>query len=320
MDAMINYAERLNTSEGYDEEMLKKSIADFPASALPRFLLLYRLKKEGRTEFQQSLQQFAPYLHNPLWARFLLMHDGVQSASTLYGQEDKEAINESSSGEEADGVEQISTQPSGAVEPLPGQEDNNGIQADQSADLSEEHPVVMIPDETALPQANNTGSNDIPAAHEEQEDNTEETATAEDAGAGSLPAPVETDTDKEAALPFEPLHTIDYFASQGIRLSEEALENDSLGRQVKSFTAWLKTMKRLHPGQLPEQNAVIEHLIQSSAEASNAEANVLTEAMAEVLVKQDKKEKAIEMYEKLSLINPSKSAYFAARIESLKTS
>jgi hypothetical protein len=120
-------------------------------------------------------------------------------------------------------------------------------------------------------------------------------------------------------ISFEPLHTVDYFASQGIKISEESLENDHLGQQVKSFTAWLKSMKKLHPGQLPEQNEVIEKIIQSSAEVSNQSANVLTEAMAEVLIKQGKQEKAIEMYEKLSLMNPSKSAYFAAKIESLKT-
>lgn len=123
---------------------------------------------------------------------------------------------------------------------------------------------------------------------------------------------------EDVGVPFEPLHTVDYFASQGIRLSEEALNNDQLGKQVRSFTAWLKSMKKLHPGQLPEQNEVIEKLIQTSSEASNQNANVLTEAMAEVLMKQGKREKAIEMYQKLSLINPSKSAYFAAKIESLK--
>jgi hypothetical protein len=122
----------------------------------------------------------------------------------------------------------------------------------------------------------------------------------------------------ETEISFEPLHTVDYFASQGIKITEEDLANDHLGKQVKSFTAWLKSMKKLHPGQLPEQNEVIEKIIQSSSESSNQDAHVLTEAMAEVLVKQDKKEKAIEMYQKLSLLNPSKSAYFAAKIESLK--
>ncbi|MGN6248055.1 MAG: hypothetical protein ACTHNG_06845 [Ginsengibacter sp.] len=141
--------------------------------------------------------------------------------------------------------------------------------------------------------------------------------------ASQIKIPSENETepvdDEDETISFEPLHTVDYFASQGIRLSEEALNNDQLGKQVKSFTAWLKSMKKLHPGQLPEQNEVIEKLIQTSSEASNQNANVLTEAMAEVLVKQGKREKAIEMYQKLSLINPSKSAYFAAKIESLKS-
>ena len=127
-----------------------------------------------------------------------------------------------------------------------------------------------------------------------------------------------SEADENEELAFEPLHTVDYFASQGIKIKEEQLTNDKLGKQVKSFTNWLKTMKKLHPGKLPEQNEVIERIIQSSAEQSNADAEILTEAMAEVLIKQDKKEKAMEMYQKLSLMNPSKSAYFAAKIESLK--
>jgi hypothetical protein len=39
--------------------------------------------------------------------------------------------------------------------------------------------------------------------------------------------------------------------------------------------------------------------------------------MAEVWLKQGNKEKAADVYRKLSLRNPSKSAYFAAKIESL---
>jgi hypothetical protein len=147
----------------------------------------------------------------------------------------------------------------------------------------------------------------IKVPDEEQNSSTETIQDEEDAN-----------EEEDDTILFEPLHTVDYFASQGIRLTQEALNNDQLGRQVKSFTAWLKSMKKLHPGQLPEQNEVIEKLIQTSSEVSNQNANVLTEAMAEVLVKQGKREKAIEMYQKLSLINPSKSPYFAAKIESLK--
>ena len=124
---------------------------------------------------------------------------------------------------------------------------------------------------------------------------------------------------EDEIIAFEPLHTVDYFASQGIKINEELISNDKLGSQMKSFTAWLKSMKKLHPGKLEEQDLATEKLIQTSADASNINTEILTEAMAEVLIKQDKKEKAIEMFSKLSLINPSKSAYFAARIESIKS-
>src|SRR5579871_4421898 len=50
---------------------------------------------------------------------------------------------------------------------------------------------------------------------------------------------------KEEALVFEPYHTIDYFASQGIKLTLDEIPKDKLGRQLKSFTEWLKTMRRL---------------------------------------------------------------------------
>ena len=48
------------------------------------------------------------------------------------------------------------------------------------------------------------------------------------------------------------------------------------------------------------------------------EENVDTESMAEVWIKQGQPEKAIKIYEKLSLLNPSKSSYFAVLIEKLK--
>lgn len=124
---------------------------------------------------------------------------------------------------------------------------------------------------------------------------------------------------EETVIPFEPLHTVDYFASQGIKITEEPISNDKLGTQLKSFTEWLKSMKKIHLQNLQEGDERTDKKIQNIAEISNADTDVVTESMAEVLVKQDKIEKAIEMYQKLSLKNPSKSAYFAAKIQSLKS-
>ena len=131
---------------------------------------------------------------------------------------------------------------------------------------------------------------------------------------------VEPETKNEStAIEFEPLHTVDYFASQGIKITDEPVSTDKIGKQLKSFTEWIKSMKKIHGLQPVTQDPQTDMKIQGIAEFSNVEADVVTEAMADVLVKQDKIEKAIELYEKLSLNNPSKSAYFAAKIESLKS-
>ncbi len=121
----------------------------------------------------------------------------------------------------------------------------------------------------------------------------------------------------EETISFEPLHTSDYFASLGIKLNEDGMPVDKLGRQLKSFTEWLKTMKKIHSDQLQATNEQTDIIIQKMAEKSNTEGDVLTEAMAEVLMHQGKLRKAIELYQKLSLLNPAKSAYFAAKIEQI---
>jgi hypothetical protein len=123
--------------------------------------------------------------------------------------------------------------------------------------------------------------------------------------------------EKEEML-FEPLFATDYFASQGIKLSEVIENDDKLGKQLKSFTSWLKTMKKVHPDKLASVNSFIEAAVQNQAAKSNIEEEVLTEAMAEAFALQGKNIRAIDTYEKLSLLNPAKSAYFAAKIESLK--
>ena len=120
------------------------------------------------------------------------------------------------------------------------------------------------------------------------------------------------------AMLFEPMHLVDYFASQGIKLSENILPGDKLGKQLKSFTEWLKIMKKVHVPDGDETAVKADSSVQVLAENSNADTGVLTESMAEVLIKQGKLAKAGEVYQKLSLLNPAKSTYFAAKIETLK--
>lgn len=122
-----------------------------------------------------------------------------------------------------------------------------------------------------------------------------------------------------SSLSFEPYHTVDYFASVGIKLNQEEVGKDNFGRQLKSFTEWLKTMKRLPAAeQLKKLDPHAEEKVENIAAHSLDNSEILTETMAEVWVKQGKLEKAIEVYNKLSLLNPSKRAYFATKLENLK--
>lgn len=126
--------------------------------------------------------------------------------------------------------------------------------------------------------------------------------------------------DDAAELVFEPYHTVDYFASQGIRLKEDPHANDQLSQQVKSFTQWLRTMKKIYVEQETSNEPIAENEVIAKADDSNTKADVVTEAMAEVLIKQGKKEQALELYRKLSLLHPEKSHYFASLIDTLNKS
>ncbi len=133
----------------------------------------------------------------------------------------------------------------------------------------------------------------------------------ETANTASLP-------DDQPVFTFEPFHTVDYFASQGIKLRNDKSGDDKLGQQVKTFTQWLRSMKKIYVEEKKELNPNEEKAVLSMATESNQQTEVLTETMADVLIKQGKISQAIDLYRKLSLLHPEKSVYFASRIEELK--
>lgn len=152
----------------------------------------------------------------------------------------------------------------------------------------------------------------------------EETKTAinkETSEADSLPSSKQADeaTNPAEELVFEPYHTVDYFASQGIKNQEVEKPTDKFGQQLKSFTDWLKTMKKIPGGETDKaRETEPDKNVEQMAEHSIENRDVNTIAMAEVWEKQGNYEKAIEIYHKLSLLEPDKSRYFAAKIEDLK--
>ncbi|TAD85642.1 MAG: hypothetical protein EAY75_10850 [Bacteroidetes bacterium] len=115
---------------------------------------------------------------------------------------------------------------------------------------------------------------------------------------------------------FTPYHLVDYFASQGIKLSLAELPNTSFDKKVMSFTQWLKTMKKVN-FETQAVQAKNDPAVEASAKASLHKEDVVTEAMALVLEQQGKDAQAIQLYLKLLLLHPEKSAFFAGRISEL---
>lgn len=132
--------------------------------------------------------------------------------------------------------------------------------------------------------------------------------------------PVEADATLDIETEKRKLHTIDYFASQGIKIDLSTIPQDKLTAHLRKFTDWLKQVKNTQATQTQDLGTSLEmeKAVAEGAKNSNETREILTETMADVLEKQGQVDKAIQLYIKLSFINPEKSSYFAAKIEQLK--
>lgn len=209
------------------------------------------------------------------------------------------------------------------------EESHSSFEAGTTEDISEASEVTEIEEPVLSPEQNVVAEAEATVAAENIEIAATENIAADTELPGNKtdsaePAPFKMPTlglataPVEGSLLFTPLFATDYFASQGIKLRDEALPNDKLGKQLKSFTDWLKTMKKVNDSKLPAGSEVMDISVQKLAENSNKEEEVITETMAEVFLQQGKLHKAKEIYEKLSLLNPSKIAFFAAKIDQIQ--
>jgi hypothetical protein len=273
---------------------LQQFIDDYPYSAIGQLLLAKKLHDTGAQNFDEQGGKTTLYFHDPVWAGWLLKQNFTAESPVF---EHHRPVSET--------PHFVFNNPE-TVEPVEAPSDTPPWEEKQ-----EQQPVVLD-----QPEAVNKFE---PVTEEPVIDQTQSTPPPPPQPETQNPEP---ETPEEPA--FEPYHTIDYFASLGIKLKPEELAKDKLGQQLKSFTDWLRSMKKVTPTQqasetIAEMDDLTTKSIQKIADFSNEAKEIITEAMAEVWAKQGHREKAIGIYEKLSLLNPSKSSYFAARIEALKS-
>ncbi len=222
------------------------------------------------------------------------------------------------------------------IVPLPTEEIIAPVSAFEpfSETIAEEIPTILdkVDESSAfMPIFSAIASSELPPAQEysEQPENDSEMpdqaksdariASILSAQLAEFKKPINQKAQLEIEAQQEKLHTIDYFASQGIQIDLSKIPQDKLTTKLRKFTDWLKDMKNHHPnptdlGTSPES----EKKVAETALVSNESKEILTETMAEVLVKQGQIDKAIQLFIKLSFSNPEKSAYFAAKIQQLK--
>jgi len=346
---------RKETIEDCSVEELRDFAQKNPYFGAAQLILTKKLKTEQSAAYEDQLQKTLLYFNNPLWVEKILndavgdevtiieapvqviaapvvtieeeVTNEITAPSEIIAEPVQEESNDEPIAETDTSIEEV---PIVAPEPV---EDANSSEAIPETATSIAEARLNTTEEVVEEQTIEEISHAIPAIVQPNDEVTVENAAAvtfqpDDTDAAmpetdeqniQLPPFKEEPFDPNAELVFEPFHTVDYFASQGIEMKEEAKPVDKFGVQLKSFTDWLKTMKRLPAVEISNAvKTIAEDKVEAMAADSLTDRAVDTETMAEVWEKQGNTAKAIEIYTKLSLQDPAKNLYFASKIEALK--
>lgn len=274
---------------------LQKITEAHPYFSIGHLLYSKKLKAEDHKGRETQLQRTAAYFHNTLWLDYLLKEDKMSmQLPEVKDDETKPLLNKVIAEEQQTQLAELE-------------------KLQEQMEIKEPEIIVATPEEE---QYAATTVEEAAQQAEDEEKQKEVIASVLEGQLAAFNKPVTADT--ELKIETEPYHTVDYFASQGIKVD---LNNpqDKLGSQVKKFTDWLKQMKNVKPvNDDLAADPEVDNMIQGIAKTSNETKEIVTETMADVLIKQGKTDKAIQLYIKLSFLNPEKSAYFASKIEQLK--
>lgn len=293
-EQILNQLTGKSSLEAVTSEELEQLAGRYPYFSIGHLLYAKKLKQDQHPGFAAQVQRTAVHFNNPLWLRYLL---------------EPEVRNEAVDVAHVAAVEEVQAEQPG------GQQEQAAVNGVENPSMNNQPAQTIVAAADEEQYAASTTEEALQQAEDEEKQKEVIASVLEDQLA-EFRKPVSADA--ELRIETEPYHTVDYFASQGIKV-DLTQPQDRLGSQLRKFTDWLKQMKNVKPesadlGTDPE----VENMIQGIAKTSNETKEIVTETMADVLVKQGKTDKAIQLYIKLSFLNPDKSAYFAGKIEQLK--
>jgi len=346
LNKTIQHYFRQPSLDSVSQSALEELVQQYPYVGSLQDLLLRKMKQNHAPEFNDQWRKAQLYFQDPYYLHSLLNRKPVTPAATGLVTELKSEL--------ADALARarsIAQATMNEEEPEPDESELEPVDDEELSDmpgLSDFKARTAPPEQAEAPAIDVEEDSDSPGTEQQAEQPVDKPEPAGRPLPGADALPFEKKSDKLAVdaglrsdilsrespikipslrdlgpvtddMPsFEPYHTIDYFASQGIKLSNE-IPKDKFGKQLKSFTEWIRTMKKLPQTAIEEklERASGGEKIEAMAAVSIEGKEILTETMAEVLIKQGHKERAAEIFRKLSLAHPNKSAYFASRIEQL---
>ena len=356
MNSIIeNTLYHLTTKKHFDavsEDQIAGIVNEYPFFATGQLIFSLKLKKEGNFKSASQIHKTALFFNNPEWYSYHLQNDEclafevpvfetINTYEPIAEPEVKEELieNKSSASQhfqhiEIPSLEEVKDIMSG---------NNNAVEVAENivpAALEVVSPLINEPVSEStiigtqhLTDHLETNVDEYDTEFTDEQENDEESEESDAHFSMSIPQSISNQlADAKAGLNKhlssddlnikynnEPYHAVDYFDSQGIKLDLSKIPQDKLTRQLLKFTDWLKHVKTVSPnpkdlGTEPE----LETIVQSNAQHSNDTREIYTETMAEVYAKQCKLDKAIQIYIKLSFLNPNKTTFFAKKIQDLK--
>jgi hypothetical protein len=308
-----------------DGPKIKALVREYPYMAPLRYLDAAIGHKEGIAN-NTILDAMQPYMGN--WLMYCDMVDAVNGIVHPIRESGKE-----SEIEEVAPVEEILTMPTPQPEPVV----EAGFVAYNTEEVFvEEKPSEAKPEAEAHHPTPQEEMQQVQHAHIEAAIHEAEDAISGD-GVSTEPL-------------IMPVYTDDYFLQQGVKVPDEIPQQIEDLKQAEkaggglmvmmSFSEWLLHFKhtsqkekeedeeqralkamwqkeKLTAAMEEENEEIPENVFEMAVNSIAKEEDLASEPLANIYIKQGKYEKALDMYRKLSLRNPQKSAYFAQKIEEI---
>ncbi len=283
--------------------MCKQLVQEYPYAIL---LQLLHHKQDGLAT-KTNLKKLGLHFENPLHLSQALIHFELkESGSAAVSKQSKIKVAESDSKKKMRIAEKAK-----AVKQTPVAETNQIHQQESIVEPiieTEQQEAVAEETDEQIPAAIDNPTDDVlELINELPEENPIKSVSQENETIEVEPETAEDPGDLMVMMSFT--DWLQYFKAK-----KENEEEDKKGKDAIR-SAWQK--EKLAEAMDDEEDVVPDEIFEKAMKSVSFGDGLVTEPLAELYVKQGKTEKAIELYKKLSLLNPEKKVYFASRIKDL---